>query len=218
MPANGGAPTDCATALTTGLYNNGTCAFSLRDDKTATDYRFQADYVQRFGHHEVRAGGAYEFTDVGKAYAVTFEEPVARNGRAYLSIAHTVSLNKSCETQLLAPCFGSPTDWTSADHDQRYSVTGGLLANDRYDGCFSFDGEYGSGLSSASCPLGTPNCKATPHTIFALEKGFGLGPDMALTIRGENIFNDRYYVTLLNAHRNHYAPPRTLDIGIRFGR
>ncbi|GAC1548188.1 MAG: hypothetical protein NVS3B16_20900 [Vulcanimicrobiaceae bacterium] len=402
--ANGGAPDDCATALTSLAYGNGTCAYSLRDDKTSTDYRFQTDYVQRFGRHEIRAGGAYQYTDVGKRYAVTlqpnnflaplvtpsspdgsatvvdndsnaattyesfvqdswkigshyqldyglrydffaiastdfaqgfgafsprvkltrffgprasvyayfgrlfepfsfenvapraaqllnlpnqptlaqfdlkperdsfleagahipvgsgslglrawqknaadliddtqvgvtllhqdinyavgrlsqqaayYERPLARNGRAYVSVAHTVSLNKGCETQLLAPCFGSPTDFTSADHDQRYSVTGGALLNDRHNGWFAFDGEYGSGLSSASCPASTPNCKRTPHTIFAFEKGFGIGPDMALTVRVQNLFNDRYFVTLLNAQGNHYATPRTIDIGFRFGR
>ena len=42
-----------------------------RDDKTASDYRFQTDYVQRIGHHDIRAGGAYRYTDVGKTYAVT---------------------------------------------------------------------------------------------------------------------------------------------------
>ena len=395
--ATGGAPTDCATALTRHVYGIGTCAFSLDDDKTAADYRFQADYVQRFGHHEIRAGGAYQYTDVGKRYAITlqpgnflapnvattvvdnasnsgttyesylqdtwtlgakyrldygvrydsfelsstdfarrfamfsprvkltrflgpraslygyfgrlfepfsfenvdpvvaqklnlpnqptlaqfdlkperdtmveigahvplgtgslglrvwqknatdliddtqvgvtllhqdinyaigrlsqeaayYERALARNGRAYLSVAHTTSFNKGCETQLLAPCFGSPTDFASADHDQRYSVTGGVLFNDRHNGWLSFDGEYGSGLSSTSCPSATPNCKRTPHTIFAVEKGIGLGPDIALTLRVQNAFNDRYFVTLLNAQGNHFAAPRTFDVGLKFGK
>ncbi|GAC1475782.1 MAG: hypothetical protein PVSMB8_00910 [Vulcanimicrobiaceae bacterium] len=401
--AVGGAPTDCATALTTASYGNGTCAFSLDSDKTATDYRFRTDYVQRVGRHEVRAGGAVQYTDVGKRYAITlqpdnflapaltpgtptaaatvidnasnsgttyesyvqdawtlgkyrldigtrydafslastnfaarfamfsprlkltryfgprasayayvgrlfepfsfenvdpsvagllnlplqqtaapfdlkperdtllevgghvplgsgslgvrvwqknatdliddtqvgvtllhqdinyalgrlsqqaayYEQPLSRNGRAYLSLAHTVSLNKGCETQLLAPCFGSSTDFTPADHDQRYSVTGGALINDRHNGWFAFDGEYGSGLSSASCPAATPNCKRTPHTIFALEKGVGLGPDVALTFRVRNLFNDRYFVTLQNAQGTHDAAPRTFDVGVKFGR
>lgn len=401
--ATGGTPAGCASALTTQTYTNGTCAFSLRDDKTATDYRLQADYVRRTGHHEIRAGGAYQYSDVGKLYAVTlqpnnflapmftpatpnapttvvdnasnsgntyesyvqdswklganyqldyglrydfftiastafgqgfgsfsprikltrsfgsraniygyvgrlfepfsfenvdpqaaqslnlpnqptlaqfdlkperdtflelgghlplgpgslglrvwqknandliddtqvgvtllhqdinytlgrlsqqaayYEQPLARNGRAYVSVAHTVSYNKGCETQLLAPCFGSSTDFTSADHDQRYSVTGGALLNDQRNGWVAFDGEYGSGLSSASCPSTTPNCKATPHTIFGFEKGIGLGRDLALTVRVANLLNDRYFVTLLNAQGNHYAPPRTFDVGIRFG-
>ncbi len=71
-----------------------------------------------------------------------------------MNVAHTVSLDEGCETQLLAPCFGSPVAFTPADHDQAYCVTGGLLANDRRGGWFSADAEYGSGLSSASCPPG----------------------------------------------------------------
>jgi len=150
--------------------------------------------------------------------ALTYQEPLVRNGRAYVSVAHTVSLNAGCETQLLAPCFGQPTGFTPADHDQSYSVTGGFLANDRRDGWFSMDSEYGSGLSSAICPVGTPgNCKMTPHTIFSVEKGIAVGPRVALTMRIANILNDRYYVTVLNAQGNHWAAPRMFDVGLRFG-
>ena len=88
--------------------------------------------------------------------AVNYVQPLERNGRAYFSVAHVVSLNKGCETQLLAPCFGSPTDFTPADHEQNWSIAGGVLLNDRRGGWFSLDGEYGSGLSSAICPAGTP--------------------------------------------------------------
>jgi len=39
---------------------------------------------------------------------------------------------------------------------------------------------------------------------------------MALTLRVRNLLNDRYYVTFANAQGNHYAPPRTFDLGLRF--
>jgi hypothetical protein len=32
----------------------------------------------------------------------------------------------------------------------------------------------------------------------------------------QNIFNDLYRVTYLNAQGNHYAPPRTFEVGLRF--
>ena len=150
--------------------------------------------------------------------ALTYQAPLIRYGRAYLNVAHTLSLNSGCETQLLAPCFGSPTGFTPADHDQSYSVTAGVLWNDNRNGWFSADGEYGSGLSSAICPPGTPGfCKKTPHTIFSIEKGVSVGPQTALTFRIQNLFNDRYYVTILNAQGNHYAPPRLFDVGLKFG-
>ena len=44
--------------------------------------------------------------------AVTYAQPLVRNGRAYLSFAHVVSLNAGCEAQLLAPCFGQPSGFT----------------------------------------------------------------------------------------------------------
>jgi hypothetical protein len=148
--------------------------------------------------------------------AINYTQPLSRNGRAYFSIAHVVSLNKGCETQLLAPCFGQPTGFTPADHEQRYSVASGVLTNDRRGGWFSFDGEYGSGLSSAVCPADTPGyCKETPHTTFNVERGIAIGPKLALTFDVQNLLNDRYYVTLLNAQGNHYAAPRTLHLGIR---
>jgi hypothetical protein len=393
---NGGDPSDCANALSTGNYGPTTCAFSLADDKTSIDYIGQLDYVSRLGHHEVRTGINYDATRVVKDYNVTLQpgnfiangpvtvtdshpnigntyqsylqdswriddkyaadygirydffnirssdfaqgfgafsprikltrffgqrasvygylgrffepfsfenvDPVAaqelnaplqstvaqfdlqperdtqiefgghipiaagslgfrawqknannliddtqvgvtllhqdinytlgrlsaqtldyvlplrNNGRAYLNVNHTISLNSGCETQLLAPCFGSPTIFTPADHEQRWTITGGLLANDRRGGWFSANAEYGSGLSSAVCMPVSDDCKAMPHTIFAAEKGFALAKNVALTARIANLLNDRYYVTLLNAQGTHYAPPRTFDLGVKFGK
>ena len=63
--------------------------------------------------------------------ALNYVQPVARNGRAYFSVAHVVSLNSGCETQLLAPCFGQPTGFTPADHEQNWSVASGVLLNNR---------------------------------------------------------------------------------------
>jgi outer membrane receptor protein involved in Fe transport len=135
-------------------------------------------------------------------------------------------VNNGCETQLLAPCFGAPNDWTPADHDQRIDAIAGIVRNDQHGGWFSMDAEYGSGLSSALNPgfisCGFPNanaggpCKRTPHLTFDVEKGIGLGNGAALTLRIRNLLNDRYFVTYLNAQGNHYAPPRTFELGVRF--
>ncbi|MBV9332946.1 MAG: TonB-dependent receptor, partial [Candidatus Eremiobacteraeota bacterium] len=150
--------------------------------------------------------------------SLNYVQPLARNGRAYLSVAHTVSLNKGCETQLLAPCFGSPTDFTPADHNQAYSVASGVLMNNARGGWISADAEYGSGLSSAICPPGTPGfCEVTPHTIFNTGAGIPIAPQTSLTLGIQNLLNDRFYVTLLNAQGNHYAPPRMFTIGVQFG-
>ncbi|HEV3086439.1 MAG TPA: TonB-dependent receptor [Candidatus Elarobacter sp.] len=155
-----------------------------------------------------------------------YQVGLPRAGRFYASVTHTYSVNKGCETQLLAPCFGVSNDWTPADHDQRIDVTSGLIANDRHGGWFGIDGEYGSGLSSALNPgsiscggvdgsQGGP-CKRTPHLTFDAEKGIALQNGMALTLRVRNLFNDRYLVTFANAQGQHYAPPRTFDVGLRF--
>ncbi len=149
--------------------------------------------------------------------ALNYIQPLPRGGRAYFSFAHTVSLNSGCETQLLAPCFGQPTGFTPADHEQRYSIASGVLLKDKHNGWFSMDAEYGSGLSSAVCPDTTPGyCKATPHTTFDMEKGVAIAPKTAVTFDIQNLLNDRYYVTLLNAQGSHYAPPRTFSMGVRF--
>jgi TonB dependent receptor/Carboxypeptidase regulatory-like domain len=150
--------------------------------------------------------------------ALDYVRPLARGGRAYVSVAHTVSLNKGCETQLLAPCFGSPDDFTPADHDQAYSANGGILLNDARGGWLAADAEYGSGLSSDICPDDTPGfCKRTPHTIFSVLKGVAIAPRVQLTLGIQNLLDDRYYVTILNAQGNHFAPPRTFTLGLRFG-
>ncbi len=151
------------------------------------------------------------------AETIDYVQPLARGGRVYANVNHTISLNSGCETQLLAPCFGQPTIFTPADHEQRWSITSGFLLNDTRGGWVSGDMEYGSGLSSIVCMPLTADCKATPHTIFAAEKGFAVGKDAAVTARISNIFNDRYYVTLLNAQGNHFAAPRTFNVGLKFG-
>lgn len=161
--------------------------------------------------------------------SVYYQLGLARGGRFYASLTHTYSANKGCETQLLAPCFGSPTDWTPADHDQRVDVNSGITVNDRRGGWFALDGEYGSGLSSSLNPTGGITCagpglalniggpcKRTPHLTFDAEKGFAVGRGTALTLRVQNILNDQYLVTFRNAQGNHYAAPRTVELGLRF--
>jgi hypothetical protein len=146
-----------------------------------------------------------------------YQLPLMHGGRFYVSINHTYSVNKGCETQLLAPCFGSPTDWTPADHMQQWGATSGAILNDARGGWFSADAEYGSGLSSNACAPTVPGyCEYTPHVVFDVEKGFALGRATALTVRVGNLFNDRYFMTFENAQGNHYAVGRTLALGIRF--
>jgi hypothetical protein len=147
-----------------------------------------------------------------------YQQNLVRNGRFYVSFNHTYSVNKGCETQLLAPCFGSPTDWTPADHEQRYGATAGVVFNDTRGGWFSMDEEYGSGLSSAACPPDTPGfCKYTPHTTFSLEKGFAIGPNAQAWARIDNLLNNQYWITLANAQGNHYAAGRTFYVGVKLG-
>jgi hypothetical protein len=162
-----------------------------------------------------------------------FQQGLSRSSRFSFSATHTYSVNKDCETQLLAPCFpenvNGSLDWAPADHDQRIDMTSGLTLNDTHSGWFAIDGEYGSGLSTGlnptggitcagpnyTSPIGGP-CKFTPHLTFDIEKGIAIGPGAALTLRLANIFNDQYLVTYLNAQGNHYAPPREFEVGLRF--
>jgi TonB dependent receptor/Carboxypeptidase regulatory-like domain len=148
--------------------------------------------------------------------ALNYTQPLTLNSRAYFAIAHVISLNSGCETQLLAPCEGSPTGFTPADHEQRYTINSGILLNNRRGGWFSADAYYGSGLSSAFCEPPDLLCKETPHTIFNVEDGIAISPKAALTLDIQNLLNDRYYVTLLNAQGNHFGPGRELDMGVRF--
>lgn len=145
-----------------------------------------------------------------------YQLPLPVGGRAYLALTHARSVNAGCETQLLAPCYGTPSGWTPADHDQNWDATGGILTNDRRGGWLALDGEYGSGLSSAYCIPISADCKVPPHTTFDLVKGIGLSGGSALTVAVYNFFNDRYRITYLNAQGNHYSAGRTFEIGWRF--
>jgi hypothetical protein len=147
-----------------------------------------------------------------------YQQPLFRQSHFYITLNHTYSVNKGCETQLLAPCFGSPTDWTPADHEQRWGSTAGVLFNDARGGWFALDGEYGSGLSSAACPPTIPGfCKYTPHTTFDVAKDIALSPTTKLTFRIRNLLNHEYLITYLNAQGNHYYTKRTFDVGLQFG-
>ena len=145
-----------------------------------------------------------------------YQRPLAQNGRFYVSLTHTRSVNKGCETQLLAPCFGSPTDWTPADHDQRWDAESGVYINEAGGSWFTLDGEYGSGLSSAYCQPASSECKVPPHTTFDLQKGFAISRNSAVVVNVYNVLNDRYRITYLNSQGNHYDAGRRFEIGIRF--
>ena len=144
--------------------------------------------------------------------------PLQAGDNFYVSVNHTYSENNGCETQLLAPCFGSPTDFTPADHEQRWGSNAGILLNNSRGGWFSMDGEYGSGLSSAGCPAGISGyCKYTPHIVFSAEQGIPLGRQTTLTARVVNLLNDHFFITYLNAQGNHYYTGRAVSVSLQFG-
>jgi outer membrane receptor for ferrienterochelin and colicins len=150
------------------------------------------------------------------AETLNYTQPLARGGRAYFAVVHGISVNSGCETQLLAPCFGSPSGYTPADHEQIWTINGGYLTVDRRGGWFSVSGYYGSGLASDFCDPDSILCHQTPHTTFDAEKGIAIGQHLALYAGITNLLNDRYYVTVLNAQGNHYGAPRLFTFGFRF--
>jgi len=161
---------------------------------------------------------------------LSYTTNLARRGRFYASISHVVALNSlNCETQLLQNCAaGGPPggDLVQADHDQHYDVTSGLLVNDRRNGWFSLNAEYGSGLSRGDVTLCPPapygdgvNCKVPPHLTFDVAKGFALGgPGTHVSFAVQNLFNDRYAIVLDNSLQGtHYARPRTFEVRLAVG-
>jgi outer membrane receptor protein involved in Fe transport len=160
---------------------------------------------------------------------VSYTLPLARNGRFYANVSHAMALNSTnCETQLLQNCAaGGPPggDLVQADHDQHWDVTSGLLLNDRHNGWFSFDAEYGSGLSLGDptlCPpfpLGNAvNCKVPPHLTFDVAKGVPIAPGAQLAFAVRNLFDDRYAITLNNSLQGtHYARPRSYEVRLLLG-
>jgi hypothetical protein len=161
---------------------------------------------------------------------LSYNVNLRNNGRVYASVSHVVALNSlNCETQLLQNCAsGGPAggDLVQADHDQHYDASAGVLVNDKHNGWFSFDGEYGSGLSLGDptrCPPfpggDAVNCKVPPHLTFDVAKGFALGgPNVQLAFAIRNLLNDRYAITLDSALQGtHFARPRTFELRLFLG-
>jgi len=63
--------------------------------------------------------------------------------------------------------------------------------------------------------LGNSSCKVPPHFTVDVEKGFAISPGTVVTLRIRNVFNDRYRVTFQNAQGDHYARPRSIEVGLR---
>lgn len=192
---------------------------------------------------DVQVGSSNLHQDINYAYgriatqSALYQLPLARRGRLSGSLTHTYAVVKNCETQLLAPCFGGPArDWTSADHDQRWDGTLGVLLNDRHGGWWTATVEYGSGLTTAPSDLtatpafvnpfcapdprtgvGSDACKVPPHLTLDLEKGFALGHG-ALVLDVRNALDDRYAVTFANAQGNHAARSRAFGVEYRLER
>ena len=99
------------------------------------------------------------------AQSLYLQQSLARNGRVYASVTHSIAVNSLiCQTNLLQNCtlggyYTSPHaapvpyylqpggGFVAADHDQHWDANAGWLLDDRHGGWFSINGEYGSGLS-----------------------------------------------------------------------
>lgn len=158
--------------------------------------------------------------------AVYVRTPLPNKSNAYLSVAHVTAMNSmNCETQLLQNCAASGPPggpFVQSDHDQHWTSSGGVILNDKHEGWFSLDGEYGSGLSQdpSNCPptFDTLNCKVPPHMTFNVAKAFGF-PFGQLVFSITNILNDRYAVTLNNSLQGtHWAQPRSFDFRFILGK
>lgn len=154
--------------------------------------------------------------DVQTAY---IQHPLARDGRAYFSLTHSIATNsENCETQLLQNCAsGGPPGGplVAADHDQRWDANGGVLLNDARGGWFSINGSYGSGLSTdpSACNGNAFNCKVPPHLVFNVEKGVALTHNVSVSLSVQNLLDDHYAITLNNSLQGtHYAAPRSIMV------
>jgi hypothetical protein len=55
------------------------CVFSVYANRTARDYRFNADYALKSAHHTIRAGALYDATSILKNYVITLQPFSAKN-------------------------------------------------------------------------------------------------------------------------------------------
>lgn len=188
--------------------------------KKSTDYLDDTQVGATNLHQDINFPDGLVDQEVGY-----FQQPLPRDGKIYVSVAHSTALNSTnCETQLLQNCAaaglpGGPL--VQSDHDQRWDIGGGLLANDRHHGWYSMNAEYGSGLSigdTSVCPGGNSvNCKVPPHLVFNAEKGISLTPQTSVAFGMQNVLNDYYALTRNSALQGtHYAMPRTFSVLFRY--
>lgn len=179
--------------------------------KVSTDYIDDTQVGATNLHQDINFPNA-----ITNVFALDVQTPLAGRGSAYFSLANVNAVQSAnCETQLLQNCglSGPPGGpWVQADHDQKWTSSGGVILNDKRGGWFSLNGEYGSGLSQnpINCPptFDTLNCKVPPHLVFNAAKAFGF-PFGQLVLQVQNIFNDRYALTLNNSLQGtHWAQPR----------
>jgi hypothetical protein len=55
------------------------CVFSVYANRTARDYRFNADYALKSPHHTIRAGAIYDSASILKDYVITLQPYSAKN-------------------------------------------------------------------------------------------------------------------------------------------
>lgn len=146
--------------------------------------------------------------------SLLLQRSLAGGKRLSFTITHSLAVNRGCGSSLLIDCSQFPDGYVPADHDQRVSAATSLYLPSK-TGWFSFDGEYGSGLSSGECDF----CKVPPHLTFDADYGRNIGAGASLEVAVRNILDDRYAVTLDSSLQGtHYARPRSIEVRLRLGK
>lgn len=138
------------------------------------------------------------------AQSLYVQQNLARNGRFYLSVTHSIALNSLvCETNLLQNCtlggyttgaggvlvpyYVSPGGGlVEADHDQHWDANAGILTDNLHGGWFSLDGEYGSGLSTGDPEQIVPG---TPTYAYAYDAACANGNAVNCKVPPHLVFN-----------------------------
>lgn len=113
------------------------CLFSVFANRTARDYRFNADYALQAGPHVLRAGGLYDATTVLKNYDITMQPYSALNPNGLYSATDTTP-NVAHQQE-----FYVQDSWTMG-HD--YELDYGL----RSDSFQIFSTNFGQGFAQIS--------------------------------------------------------------------
>ena len=148
-----------------------------------------------------------------RAFEVTARSPLLfGRGRFHLAYSRQKVEGQGAVTGGLTD-FAPPEDFFLLDHDQRHTLSSGLVINLPNRAFASATIRYGSGfLDGDNSPNHLPG-----HTLFDLSFGKNFGEDWLIAIQSVNVANRRFLLDNSNTFGGtHFVEPRQVYVEVKY--